>query len=397
MATGLRAFLKRLKRARKGPLKVLGWFVRRVVLPSRLLVWSVGARRKQARYVGKTIAITGSAGKSTASWLTAKLLSADHSVTSNGNQNRGDDMLVLLKSIAGPAEFVVFELSAYPEDVYNAALKALEIDVAVITRIGLDHAVYFRNEETVAMVKGRLVERVRAGGLACLNADDPHCRAIALRTQQRVIFYGRAEDAEVRADAVDATWPNRMSFDLVIAGVRRRVQTRLVGTLFLPSVLAALAVAYGLGIDMDAAVGRLAQIEPLPGRLSVDEVPAGHTFVRDTNKASHWSTLSLIDDLENWGPSRRIFVLGDMSDIISKSSRRYRQAVKSLSERNALVIGVGWAQSSASKLADLGNVVPAATVADVAKILEREPPSLVILKSNRTMPLDSLVEAGASA
>jgi hypothetical protein len=58
-----------------------------------------------------------------------------------------------------------------------------------------------------------------------------------------------------------------------------------------------------------------------------------------------------------------------------------------------LVIGIGWAQSAAHKLADLGNVVPAATVADVARILEKEPPSLVILKSNRTTPLDSLVQA----
>ena len=62
------------------------------------------------------------------------------------------------------------------------------------------------------------------------------------------------------------------------------------------------AVVHGLGLDMDAAVRRLAQVEALPARLSVEETGAGHTFVRDTNKASYWSTLSLSDDLENWGP-----------------------------------------------------------------------------------------------
>ena len=398
MATGLRTLLKRLKRARKGPLKVLGWVVRRFVLPARLSLWSWGARRNQARYVGKTIAVTGSVGKSTATWLTSTLLSADHSVSSNGDQNRGDDMLVLLTSIARPTDFVVFELSAYPEEVYDAALKALEIDVAVVTRVGLDHATFFRDEETVASVKGRLVDRVRAGGLVCLNADDARCRAMASRTKERVILYGRSEDAEVQAVAVDATWPSRMSFDLVIDGARRRVETRLVGTLFLPSVLAALAVAHGVGIDIDAAIKRLAEIEPLPARLSVEAGPAGHTFVRDTNKASYWSTLSLIDDLENWGQARRIFVLGDMSDIRNDSSRRYRQAVRSLSGRNALVIGVGGAQSAARRLADLGNVVPAATVADVARILDGEPPSLVVLKSNKTVPLSEVITpSGVSA
>ncbi|HZY68585.1 MAG TPA: hypothetical protein VFE52_08355, partial [Devosia sp.] len=203
-------------------------------------------------------------------------------------------------------------------------------------------------------------------------------------------LYGRAEDAHIRAERVDATWPARMSFDLVVGSERRHVQTRLVGTLLLPSVLAALAVVHALGLDMEAAVARLATINPFSRRLSVKAGESGHTFVLDNYKASYWSTLALVEDIEHWGPARRIFVLGEMSDIRHESSRRYRQVMRSLSERAALVIGIGRAETAARKV-NLPNVVPAATVRDIAEILSHEPPSVVILKSNRTVPLGSLV------
>ena len=357
----------------------------------RTLIDMYRARRQQARYVGRAIGITGSVGKTTATDLTRRLLQADHSVVFSDGRNIGRDAIGALLKLKGPVDFIVQEISALPAREYHAALKAIELDVGVVTRVGLDHQSLFRTEDAVAREKGRLVENVRAGGIVCLNADDDRCRAMAARSRARVVLYGQAMDAEIRAEAVDATWPNRMSFDLVIGGVRRRVQTSLVGTIFLPSVLAALSVVHGLGLDLDAALSRLASIEPVPWRLSVVEGHAsGHTFVLDTFKASFWSTQALIDDLKNWGSSRRVFVLGDMSDIRNDESRRYRQTLRRLAENADLVIGAGARGSSAARKVALDNVAPAGTVREVAGLLAAQPGSLVILKGNKSFPLDAV-------
>jgi UDP-N-acetylmuramoyl-tripeptide--D-alanyl-D-alanine ligase len=350
------------------------------------------ARHKQALFVGKTIAITGSVGKTSATRLLTHILSADHRVRSTGGKNKGSHMLRLVASLSKPTDYVVQELSAFSTDAFDQALTTLKIDVAVVTRIGLDHASLFRTEDGVAEVQGRLVESVARGGFACLNADDPRCRAMTSRTTERVILYGEAADAEVRAQNISAHWPSRMSFDLIAGGRRHKVKTRMVGTLLLPSVLASLAVVHGLGLDLEAAIGRLAKIEPPVRRMSVLENVGQHTFIRDTDKAPYWSTLDLVDDLKNWGPVRRIFVLGEMSDIRNDSSRRYRQVMRTLAENADLVIGVSRAESAARKLPDLPNVIAAATVQEVATILRDQPPSLVILKSNKTYRLELIFE-----
>lgn len=391
--------------ALKGLRRRLANVVRPILNPMRPALHAARAtverpwlRSKQARLVGKTIVITGSVGKSTTTMLLRRMLE-EHVVASTAGRNSGHRFVRLLRELKKPTDYVVQELSAHPIDEFDEVLGTIAVDAGVVTRIGLDHASAFRDADFVAEVKGRLVERVSESGFACLNADDERCRAMAARTTARVILFGTAPDAEVRAEAVDATWPNRMSFDLIVDGVRRRVQTRLVGTLLLPSVLAALAVMRGLGRDIDAAIARLTEIDPYPFRLTVMEHPSGHTFLLDTFKASHWSTLALIEDMKSWGPARRIFVLGEVSDIRNDQSRRYRQMIRMLAAQCALVIGTGGhGESAARKLSpEFANVVPAGTLKEAERILREQPPSLVVLKSNDTVGLNWLARVRRTA
>src|SRR5690606_17018561 len=121
----------------------------------------------------------------------------------------------------------------------------------------------------VAREKGKLVEAVMPGGIACLNFDDERVRAMAARTRQTVVGFGTSPDAEVRAVNVEARWPGRLSFDLVVGGQTWPVRTRYVGSMMLTNVLGALAVVHGLGFDLTAAVEKLPMLEPLRDRMGV--------------------------------------------------------------------------------------------------------------------------------
>ena len=74
--------------------------------------------------------------------------------------------------------------------------------------VGTAHIGEFGGREQIAQAKGELVEALPAeaeGGVAVLNADDPLVRAMAARTKARVVLFGEAADADVRAENVRLT------------------------------------------------------------------------------------------------------------------------------------------------------------------------------------------------
>lgn len=357
----------------------------------RLASWVTGpvervqARRAQDRYVKTFVGITGSVGKSTASYLTAELLATGGSAELGVNFNTPRYILRTLRKLRRPVDAVVQEISGHKPGAIAHVTKTVRIDVAVVTTVGLDHLTNFRTNEAVAAEKVQLVAAIGETGIACLNADDPLVRAMAAQARGRVILFGRSTDAEVRAENVSAIWPARLSFDLVIGGQRRHVETRFVGTLLLTSILAAISVTHGLGRDVDAALARLLVLEPLSRRLSVARGTDGHEYVIDDTKASTWSTFLLVEDLQNWGNYPRVFVLGELSDTGSESSRKYRRILRIAAESCGCVIGVQRAASAAERLARTekrNGVFPARNLDDVRRIIAEQPPSLVILKGN---------------
>lgn len=352
------------------------------------------ARRVQDRFVGTFIGITGSVGKSTATYLTAELLATSGSVHSGLYFNTGRRSLRTLRKLKRPVDFVVQEMSGHQPGAIASATQTIRIDAAVVTTVGLDHLTEFRTREAVAAEKAKLVHALSPDGVACLNADDPLVRAMSSETTARVVLYGRAADAEVRAENVSALWPSRLSFDLVIGATRRHVQTRFVGTMPLTSTLAALAMVHALGGDLDAAIARLAELEPLANRLSVVPGSDGHDYLLDTYKASAWSTVKLVEDFANWGPGRRIFVVGHLSDTGNDGSRKYRQLLRQAALSCDLVIGIGVSASAAEKLVrneNLANVLPARDIAEARRIIAGRPPSLIILKSDPKVQLAEIL------
>jgi UDP-N-acetylmuramoyl-tripeptide--D-alanyl-D-alanine ligase len=342
--------------------------------------------------------VTGSCGKTTTTALTTALLGS-HGTTVLGYDNAGMGLLRTVRKITAPVDFVVQETSGHAPGAMDVTLGAHRINVAVVTSVGHDHGSRFRFPDidvpdAIALEKGRLVEAVEPGGLVCLNFDDPRVRAMASRTTQRVVGFGRADDAEIRALNVEASWPGRLHFDLIVAGRTFPVSTRFVGTLMLTNVLGALAVIHGLGFDIETAVRRLAGIEPVRDRQGVHEGQDGKTYILDTEKAPYWSTSLLIDDLPNAAIPNLTFVLGDMSDIRTNSGAQYRKLIRVLAERAAHVVLVGRAAEYGARLLEAGvdNIVVAPTAFDVSNYLDRQPPGVVILKANKDVQLHRVLE-----
>ena len=370
-------------------------FFRPRTLPLRQ--WQAG--RKQQRLVGATICVTGSCGKTTTSMLTGQLLSLYGTVAANVDNNAVSWVLRQVRKLRRPVQFQVHEVSGGHPGALKPILDALRVDTAVVTTIGTDHRAAFRDagmdiEDAIAAEKGTLVEAVGKDGVACLNADDPRVAAMAARAACRVVTYGTVPGATLRAVDIDARWPRRLSFRLLVEDQDFRVQTQLVGSLMLPSILAALSVVHAHGFDLARAVDAVGKFSPLEAHSSVETRPGGRTFVNDTFKASFWSTRRLIADLDCLGTKDLIFVLGEVSDIHGATGQRYRQLLREASDRARLVIATGRAASYGERVqrSGISNIVPAMNNEDVVAILLRQPPGLVYLKATVSNQLGAVIE-----
>lgn len=364
------------------------------------------AKRVRQRLVGTAIAITGSVGKSTTTWLIAQALRSSGSVQLSLGLNVERTVYRTLRLLAEPTDYLVQELSAFPPGSISRVGKSIVFDVGVITTIGLDHLSEFKTEAAVAAEKCKLIQTVRPGGLICLNIDYPLIAAMRSQADgRRIVTFGHNREADVRAEAVTADWPDGLQFELIIGDRRMKVQTRFTGTLAVQNFLASLAVAHGLGLDIDAVLARLSVAEPLAQRGQIYTSSDGNTYVLDTDKASMWSTKLFVEDLANWGNWHRILVLGNVSDKGNDAPRKYRQILRSALRTCDLVIGIEEARGATERLATAlareardqrRQVEPqrAFSVRDFAEaraIIASAPRGLVILKGNGDFPLEPIV------
>lgn len=318
--------------------------VQRLVAPVRCKVrWSWAVRHRQ-RLDGTTfVGVVGSAGKTMTKAMTGAVLRSMYEGsarrgTSNAEHDIADSILV-----AHPEDrFCVVELSA--GDGPGSLCKSLDLlkpTIGVVTNIGTDHYSAFGSLDAIAGEKGRLIQALPDDGVAVLNADDP--RVIAMRTgcRARVISFGLAADADVRAESVSSVWPDRLSFELILAGDRAFVQTQMCGRQWVSAALAAAAVGHAMGVPFDEIVRSLGSVEPFVGRMSPLVLPDGVTFIRDDWKASAHTIPHALEFLGAARAERKVAVIGTISDYAGTSRTQYVRTARRALEVSDMVVFVG--------------------------------------------------------
>jgi UDP-N-acetylmuramoyl-tripeptide--D-alanyl-D-alanine ligase len=352
------------------------------------------ARRHRA-HARKLIGITGSVGKSSATHLLSQILAPYGSVATGIARNTPHHSLRTIRKLRAPVDFVVQEVSGGRPGDIASVIDVVGFDGAIITTIGADHLEAFGSLEGIAAEKGKLAAAVPPSGFACLNIDDPFVAKMRERCVARVVTYGTAATADVRAVDVDATWPRGMNFTLVVDGKRYPVTTQLVTSLYLTSVLGALAAVHALGLDLRPAIAAMARAQGVRNRFEVRRGTSGHIYLLDSMKASHWSTLIVFKHLPELGIKDLVVVLGQVSDIKNDSSRQYRKMIRGLAQAGMTVIGVGPASGSARKIAGEGfsTVFSFDTREQITAWLKTRPPSVILLKGGKILPLNAVADA----
>ena len=152
-------------------------------------------------------------------------------------------------------------------DESDGTLDVLSLENLLITNVDVDHLDYFGSFEQVQLCFADAAKRT--SGLVVANADDPSSRIVidALQAQNNLRTFGRALSATVRIDTV-TTEKDGTRVVLEIDGRSVTCMSPLRGEHNAMNIAAALAMATGLGVDLDTACTSVASFSGVARRFT---------------------------------------------------------------------------------------------------------------------------------
>jgi UDP-N-acetylmuramoyl-tripeptide--D-alanyl-D-alanine ligase len=304
-------------------------------------------RRKWGRRV---VAITGSAGKTTTKEAIATVLETRFRVRkSKGNLNNHFGLPLQLLQLEPDDGIAVVEMGMSAAGEIAALYHIATPDWGVVTNVGTAHAESFSDGVAgIARAKYELVESIDArnvafphsGGVVFLNTDDAYVAQFGRDFHGKVVYYGTAPVADVRADEIAERGYRGMEFRVVAAGLSAKVRLALLGRHNVANALAAIAVGLEAGIPLEEcaqAIGRLTAGEK---RGTVLEL-RGATVINDCYNSNPEALQSMIRTLAAAPARRRILVAGEMLELGPTSAELHAACGRAAAEAGIdIVLGV---------------------------------------------------------
>ncbi|HEX5229084.1 MAG TPA: Mur ligase family protein [Bryobacteraceae bacterium] len=286
------------------------------------------------------IAITGSAGKGTATACLASILSA-HFETNwlPGGRNSLTSQIILRTRFRH--RFTVIEAGSDGPGALLRAARFIRPDIVVVLRVLSIHTNVFPTIEDVAMEKAQLMSRLGKRSLAVLNADDPRVLAMADRSIARIRTFGTAAGSFAMADQVSGVWPERLQFRVSCENQSAFVQTNLPGEHLMPSALAAIATAVSCGLSLGQAAAAIKDVQPVIGRMYPLALPNGACIIRDDFNANFPKLIAGLRFLAQARSSRRIVLVGDVLDTGLTVRPRARELGRLVGEAADMAVFLG--------------------------------------------------------
>jgi len=347
------------------------------------------------------VGVTGSVGKTTTTKLCAAVLARAFTVASTAEVWNAEIGVPLTLLGLGPQHQVaVIEMAMRGLGQITELVAMAAPSVGVVTCISDVHLEYLGSRENVARAKGELVAGLPDDGAAILNRDDELVGGLARLCRGRVVTYGLAGPADVRADQIRFE-PAGMAFRVLAGPKRAEARLPAWGQHNVANALAATAVGLELGMDLDAIVAAMAEWTPPAKRLQ--PVQLGTVLViNDTYNSSPASVRAALDVLEHVGQGRRlVVVLGEMRELGARSPQLHRDVGRDLAHRKiALVLTVGPGAEAIGEGAAAAGVAPdciehVPTVEEATTRLRTilRAGDVVLIKGSRILQMERIVTA----
>src|SRR5256714_2919543 len=278
LANGAIAAVARVERV-AGDKKLSNLSDRLLLVDDAIAALQTLARKVYEQWGKPVVGITGSAGKTTTKELTAHILSrTEHRVLKserNYNNNLGLPLSVLQMVSRGrqPEDYdlAVLEMGmSSPTHEIRRLVQITPPDIGVELMVAPVHLEHLGTIEAVAAMKAELIEGLKPGGVAVLNADDKLVMEMKSKTSGPVLTFGLQQPADITANDIDTSRFGSIRFRLSTPMGDAAAELPMTGGHNLMNALAASAVATALKVKPELIANGLktAQAPKIRGQIS---------------------------------------------------------------------------------------------------------------------------------
>ncbi|HEX9140342.1 MAG TPA: UDP-N-acetylmuramoyl-tripeptide--D-alanyl-D-alanine ligase [Steroidobacteraceae bacterium] len=283
----------------------------------------------RASFTGPLIGVAGSNGKTTAKEMLGAVLSQSGAcLLTRGNLNNHLGVPLTLLRLQPATRWAVIEMGANRAGDVAALAALARPAIGLITSAGAEHLEGFGSIEGAARAEGELVAALPPDGVAVLNADDPYYELWRQLTGARIVSFGFAAGADVRAEELQLEGDaHGFVSRFVLRSARGGVPVRLAlaGRHNVRNALGAAAAALSAGCDLQQVAAGLGAVQAVPGRLQLRPGRSGAWLIDDSYNANPSSLRAALEVLSEL-PGRRWLVLGDMAELGDFAAASHREA-----------------------------------------------------------------------
>jgi UDP-N-acetylmuramoyl-tripeptide--D-alanyl-D-alanine ligase len=295
------------------------------------------------------VAITGSAGKTTAKELTAHVLkSAGHRVLkSERNYNNGLGLpLSVLRMVSegnspGDFDLAVLEMGmSSPTHEIQRLCRITPPDVGVELMVAPVHLEYLGTIENVAAAKAELIEGLKPSGTAILNADDALVMKMREKHAGKTLTFGIANKADVSAAEIDTRSLGKVRFRLLTPNGAAQTVLSMSGHHNLSNALAAATVGIAFGLTAEQIASALGSARPPKMRGEIIDFAAGFTVIDDSYNSNPRSLLNMVRTMAEAreGRKRLLVIAGEMLELGPDEASLHRAAGREIAETGVNVL-----------------------------------------------------------
>jgi UDP-N-acetylmuramoyl-tripeptide--D-alanyl-D-alanine ligase len=319
---------------------------------SKLADWN------RARFTGRTIAVSGSVGKTTTLAMIEAILRTrlTGKASSTGVRDRvlgaREQIEREVLDLEPLDDFALFEFPSGGLASLAGLAEVCRPEVAVVTNLADAPWAGFESRMAIAESHRKLLAELPVGGVAVLPGDDPWVRRFAAGRSAAglaapIVLFGRGGDCDIRATDVECRGD---SLQFSVDGVRIAVPVS--GRHLLDCCLAAYAVGRFMNFSPHEIADALAEFRPLPHRCNVLGVRGRRARGKEdfrNDEAARMnisarfpdSPIALIDDSQGHNPAatraalqllrdfhasgRRMAVLGDVDNAGGQAAIAHQQ------------------------------------------------------------------------
>lgn len=240
----------------------------------------------------RMIAVTGTNGKTTTSYIIKKILESSGLKTgligtvnvTIGKERYPADLTtpdpvdlhryLMLMNIAG-CDACVMEVSS--QALEQERVYGINFDCAVFTNLSPEHLDYHKSMQNYARAKSKLFEMSK---VSVINSDDEYAPLMLRSSAGKTYTYGTDENADFGAEKICLS-ADGVDYSLSYKGKAYRVAFPGMGIFSVSNSLAAVSAASVLGVDIPKAIREAERFEGISGRMEKIDNSFGINIIID--------------------------------------------------------------------------------------------------------------------